>query len=124
MASVATVVPRSYAARDAWLSFMDQTFAGPSIHRYSGVGSRESQIKAALRERVVARQSRWFKERLHLNTVLSDAFTYGIGICSVEWSKHHGRRFKDERVTALAAELHSAMLLHACCNGYSCAMSA
>lgn len=102
---VATVVPRSYAARDAWLSFMDQTFAGPSIHRYSGVGSRESQVKAALRERVVARQSRWFKERLHLNTVLSDAFTYGIGICSVEWSKHHGRRFNDERITALAAEL-------------------
>lgn len=100
---IATVLPLSRAARDSWLSYMQTTVAGPAIHRYKGVGGKRAVIAAALRQRVVAKQSLWFNEALHLNTCFSDAFTHAVGFTCLEWRKKRATKTLLQRATKLVA---------------------
>lgn len=102
---VAIVIPMTFAALETFLTYMTSAFLSGPIHRYKGHGSLERVVGAALLERVVRRQSVWFKERLKLTTSWRDAFVYGAGIVSPQWRKHRGTRHEDIEVSAILAEL-------------------
>ena len=101
---VTVVVPMSFASLETFLTYFSSTFIQQRpIHRYRGIGSNKAKVQAALLERVVQRQSLWFKEGLHLNSMFRSAFVYGLGVVSPRWSKHRARAPVREEVTDLLA---------------------
>lgn len=99
------VIPMEFAIRESFCTFMANAFSmGPQVHKYSGFGSKEAIISAALRERVIAKQSFWFKERMKLDAMFQDAFAYGRATACVKWSKHRAKQPVQEKVSELMAE--------------------
>lgn len=99
------VLPMTYAISQSFCTFMGNAFCmGPTVHKYTGHGSRESIISAALRERVVAKQSFWFKERMKLDMMFRDAFCYGRSAASVFWRKHRAKVPVNENLSDIMAE--------------------
>jgi hypothetical protein len=105
---VTVVVPTTFSMREMYLTYMTKVFMRKdAIQRYRGMGSPKALVAGAMMERVNARQGLWFKEPLHLNTFWGDSFTYGRGICAVNWSKHKAQVGVQHKVTELMA-----MMLH------------
>jgi hypothetical protein len=102
---VNVTIPMTFAAREVFLTYTSNAFLSkPVVHRYKGTGNKKAMIRAALLERLVAKQNKWFKEDLNLLTQWSDAFTYGIGAVSPQWSKHKARRPFDVEITEVLEE--------------------
>ena len=87
---VTCVVPISFSVKEMMQAAMMSVFGGPIIHRYKGMGSAKAHISAAKRERVVARHSDWFKERLKLDMCIGSALQYGRGFVALNWTKKFG----------------------------------
>lgn len=84
---VTVVVPMTFAAMEVFLTYISGVFFQDPIHRLKGIGGPKAIIEAAKLERVMARQSLWFKEQLHLTTALRDSWVYGVGAVSPVWRK-------------------------------------
>lgn len=103
---VTVVIPMTFAARELYLTYMNSAFfSRPEIHRYDGVGGREKIIRAAMMERVIAKQDQWFKAPQALLTMMGNSFTYGIGMVSPMWKKSKARVANTEQVDAILSEL-------------------
>ena len=98
------VVPMTFAMRETFQTvFMDTFCREDAIHLMKGVGSPDARVYGALYERAIARQSDWFKERLHLDTVTGDAVTYGRGHAVLRWKKLRGPAPVTEEIDELTA---------------------
>ena len=90
-ASAPVLVPVSYATLETLLTYMTTAFLQEPIFRYQGVGP-EDTIGAILLEKVIDIQTRKAKVGLNLHTMFRDAFAYGFGVVSPEWSTIMGKR--------------------------------
>lgn len=98
------VVPMTFAMRETFQTVFVDTFCREdAIHLIKGVGSPDARVYGALYERALARQSDWFKERLHMDTVVGDAVTYGRGHAVLRWKKLRGPAPVTEEVDELLA---------------------
>ena len=101
---VSVVVPMTFASRETFLTYLHSAFNQNPIHKYRGYG--DARVATMLLERVIAKQTQWFKEILQLNTMWSDGLTYGIGAANVRWAKHRVKRTITKEVDEL---LHEAL---------------
>lgn len=99
------VIPVSFAALDTFLTYAAGVFGRDPIYKFRGRGSKERRIKAAMLERIVSAGNYWYKERLHLQTFLRDAYVYGIGVASPQWRKSFGRTPESMVITDIVEEV-------------------
>lgn len=98
------VVPMTFAMKETFQTVFNDTFSrGEAIHLYRGFGGPESRVVGALYERCVARQSNWFRQRLHMDTLFGDSVTYGRGRAIVRWRKHKGMEPIQEEASQILA---------------------
>ncbi len=102
---MATVIPHTLATLDTLVAYTMKAFLHPTIHRYAGAGSSESVVRAILRQKVIARYGRFFKEALALQTWYRDSYTYGFGVIGTDWVKHKSVQNVEYDVDSLQASL-------------------
>lgn len=102
---VTIVLPITMASKETFLTYMSSAFLVDPVFRYKGIGGPQNKVSAAVMEKLIAAQSMFWRHALALQTMWSDAFTYGIGMVAPEWSKHRVRHIVDEQVTELMATI-------------------
>lgn len=83
------VVPVMYAARETIMAYMSSVFLDSPIIRYEGVDSSDV-MGAMLLELVVNKQLDRFRGALVLYSMMQNAFTYGVGLCTPVWTTLSG----------------------------------
>ena len=105
-APMPVVLPLGYQLEETWLAFMMATWtnSGMAVHQYKSDGGRKEKIGAAFRERIIAKHSLHFKERLALLTACRDSYRYSVGLAGIRWKKDRGCAVRQEKTTKLLYE--------------------
>ena len=102
---VRIVVPQTWALGERLKTSMANIFLRNPIHPMKPGGGMEDYYGALMLERLVQRQSVWFKEALRWMTIWGDAFTYGVGPAEVIWKRKYARRMDEAMVDPILAAL-------------------
>lgn len=85
---VNTIVSNMFANAEIYKAFMMKVFCGDAyIHKYQGLGGPKEIASAALMQRLVGMQSRWFNDRLAFNAMFHSAFHYGRAPMALHWRR-------------------------------------
>jgi len=83
---VSLVVPLSYAVLETLLAYVVAAFLENPVFKYEGVGP-EDELGSALLERLIDQQVRRMRMGLQVHTMFRDAFCYGAGWLTPQWSQ-------------------------------------
>lgn len=98
---LATIIPHMLAANDTLCSAYDKTYNRKVLSRYMGVGSREAEVAAILKERVISESDQFFFSQLHIKSAVEEAFAKGVALIGTEWTKFRSSQQVEKPVTEL-----------------------